>query len=324
MDVNAQKVPYKTWRNRRGSVLTIVMVAVIAAPLWAIQKAPTGKGLEFEAASIKPNKSVDVGGANINLGRPGGRVTISKFSLRMLMGQAFDLHSLSDALNSIIGVPNWGDSEHFDIEAVAEGSPGISEKRLMLQSLLADRFKLTFHYESKQRPVYALMTVKPGKLGPQLRPPTDATTCEALSTGRTERSSVHSGSGAAKISPSAAAMSALQEYSCGRVVGGLLPKEINLFWSGGRSVTLATIAASLGDMDLFDRPLLDRTNVRGTFDFTVEWNTPTQNLSPDIPNDASKVSLIEALQEQLGLKLVPQTAPVDVLVIDHVERPTPD
>jgi uncharacterized protein (TIGR03435 family) len=84
------------------------------------------------------------------------------------------------------------------------------------------------------------------------------------------------------------------------------------------------IAASLGDMDLFDRPILDRTNVPGTFDFTVVWNTPTQNLSSNVPNDTSKVSLIEALQEQLALKLVPQTAPVDVLVIDHVERPTPD
>jgi uncharacterized protein (TIGR03435 family) len=159
MDVNTQKDPYKTRRNWKCSVLTIVMLAILAAPLSAIQKAPTGKGLEFEAASIKPNKSVDVGGANINLGRPGGRVMISKFSLRMLMGQAFDLHSLSDALNLIIGVPNWGDSEHFDIEAVAEGSPGISEKRFMLQSLLADRFKLAFHDESRQRPVYALVTV---------------------------------------------------------------------------------------------------------------------------------------------------------------------
>jgi uncharacterized protein (TIGR03435 family) len=119
-------------------------------------------------------------------------------------------------------------------------------------------------------------------------------------------------------------MSALQEYPCGRVVGGLLPKEFNRFWSGGRRVTLATIAASLGDMDLFDRPILDRTNVRGTLDFTVVWNAPTQNLLSNVPNDTSKLSLIEALQEQLGLKLVPQTAPVDVLVIDHVERPTPD
>jgi uncharacterized protein (TIGR03435 family) len=322
--VNTQKDPDKTLRNWKGRVLTIAMVAILAAPLSAIQKAPTGKGLEFEAASIKPNKSVDVGGANINLDRPGGRVRISKFSLRMLIGQAFDLHSLSDALNLIIGVPNWGDSEHFDIEAVAEGSPGISEKRLMLQSLLADRFKLAFHYESRQRPVYALMTVKPGKLGPQLRPPTGGSTCETFSTGLTERSSLHADSGAAPGSPSGAAMSALQEYPCGRVVGGLLPKEFNHFWSGGRRVTLAMIAASLGDMDLFDRPILDRTNVPGTFDFTVVWNTPTQNLSSNVPNDTSKVSLIEALQEQLALKLVPQTAPVDVLVIDHVERPTPD
>jgi len=119
-------------------------------------------------------------------------------------------------------------------------------------------------------------------------------------------------------------MSALGQYPCGRVVGGLLPGEPNQVWSGGRSVTLATIAASLGGMELFDRPVLDQTNVSDYFDFTVEWSTKAQSLSPSLPNDTSKLSLIEALQEQLGLKLVPQTGFVDVLVIDHVERPTPN
>lgn len=324
MDVNAQKDPYKTRRNWTDGVVAIVMAGVLAVHLWAVQNA-VSKGLQFDAASIKLNKSVDVGGANINLARPGGRVTITKFSLRMLMGQAFDLHSLSDALDSIFGVPNWGDSEYFDIVAVAEGNPGISEKRLMLQSLLVDRFKLAFHHESRQRPVYALVTVKPGKLGPQLRPPTDGITCETFSTGQTERSPLHAGSDAtSSSSPSGAAMSALQEYPCGRVVGGLLPKGLNQVWSGGRRVTLQTIASSLGDMELFDRPILDQTNVRGIFDFTVEWSTPAQNVSTNLPNDISRLYLIEALQEQLGLKLVPQTGPVDVLVIDHVERPTPN
>jgi len=268
---------------------------------------------------------VDEGGTHINLARPGGHITITKFSLRMLMGQAFDLPTLSDAFDSILGIPNWGDSERFDIEAVVEGNPGIQEKRMMLQSLLAARFKLAVHHESRQRPVLALVLVKSGKHGPQLRSSTDETTCQEFWSGRTEMSPLHPGTGGTlSIAPSVAALSALQQFPCGRVVGGLLPGEPGQLWSGGRRVTLETIAASLGGMELFDRPVLDGTKVRDKFDFTVEWSTQAPNLSFNLPNDTSRLSLIEALQEQLGLKLVPQTGHIDVLVIDHVERPTPN
>ena len=312
-----------------GCAVALLISGIPANPMWAwspaMQSAATGDRLKFDTASVKPSKSADEGGAYMNLGRPGGHVKITKFSLRMLMGQAFDLPSLSDALNSIFGMPNWGDSEPFDIESVVEGSPGISEKKMMLQSLLADRFKLVVHHESRQRPVFALIMVKPGKYGPQLRPPTDEATCEKFLSGRAQSSPLHPGAKATPaISPSDAAKSALEQFPCGRVVGGLLPGEPNQIWSGGRNVTLETIAASLGGMELFDRPVLDRTKVMDKFDFTVEWSSMAQSLSISPPNDPSRLSLIEALKEQLGLKLVPQTGPVGVLVIDHVERPTPN
>jgi len=87
---------------------------------------------------------------------------------------------------------------------------------------------------------------------------------------------------------------------------------------------METIARSLGGMEPFDRPIFDRTGGSGTFDFTVEWHTQLQTLPTTRPNDSLGVSLVEALREQLGLKLVPQTGPIDVLVIDHVDRPTPN
>ena len=83
-----------------------------------------------------------------------------------------------------------------------------------------------------------------------------------------------------------------------------------------------TIAESLAGMDPMDRPILDRTGIAGTFDFTVEWNPQIQDLSPNPPPDTSGLSLLGSLREQLGLKLEPQTGPVDVLVIDHVEQPS--
>jgi len=137
----------------------------------------------FDVASIKPNKSVDGGGGRSNLDQRGGHVAITKFSLRMLMAQAYDLPSLSDAFDRIFGTPNWADSEYFDIKAQAEGNPGTSQKLLMLQSLLSERFKLAIHHENRQRPVYALVMIKPGNLGSQLHPHTDDTACQAFLAG---------------------------------------------------------------------------------------------------------------------------------------------
>lgn len=232
----------------------------------------------------------------------------------MLMGQAYDLPSLSEAFNRILGMPSWGDSDDFNIEAQAEGNPDTPQKRLMLQSLLADRFKLVLHRETRQRPVYALVQLKPGRVGPQLQLHDETKACEA-------RPAPPSPAASPKRSPAASATEELQRFSCGRVVGGLLPEDRNQVWSGGRSVTMATIAASLGGMEMFERPIIDRTGVVGTFDFIVVWHAGLGTFSTE-PAAVSGTSLLEALQEQLGLKLVAQTGPVEVLVLDSIEKPT--
>jgi bla regulator protein blaR1 len=291
------------------------MLSAITAAAWTQLPQRSTIRPAFEVASIKPNKSVDVGGARHNLGERGGRVTITKFSLRMLIGLAYDLPTLSDAFNRISGTPNWADSEYFDIEARAEDKADPSQKRLMLQSLLSERFKLAIHHEPRQLPVYALTVTKPGSLGPQLHPHIDETACEP----RTPESSA---AGTPTRSPADAAMSALQQYPCGRIVGGLLPGKPNQAWSGGRRVSIDTIAASIGGMEPFDRPIINRTRLNGAFDFTVVWHTQLQTLSTTPPTEPTGTSLLEALQEQLGLKLVRQTGPVEVLIVDRAERPT--
>jgi uncharacterized protein (TIGR03435 family) len=247
---------------------------------------------EFDAASVKPNKSVEIGGARSNLLQRGSHVIIVRFSLRMLLGQAYDLRNLSDATNRIIGAPGWADSEYFDVEATMEMDPGSAQKRVMLQSLLNDRFNLALHHETRQRPVYALVQSKPNTLGPQLKVHTDDGSCT-------------------------------DQLPCGRVVGGLVPRDPSRAWSGGRKVTMEMVAASLGGMEIVDRPVIDRTGMIGMFDFTIEWNTQLQTLSVT-PLDSSGTTLAQALRQQLGLKLVAQTSAVDVLVIDQVDRPKPN
>jgi len=296
--------------------LAIAIAFAVCNRTWQLMPAQTRMPTaapKFEAASIKPNKSVDVGGGRSNLGQKGGYVRIFKHSLRMLMGIAYDLPNLSDAGNRIVGLPGCADSQYFDIEARAEGSPDSAQKRLMLQSLLAERFKLVMHHETRQRPVFALVLLQAGKLGPQLHVHADDSSCDTAASGATQPSS-----------PEAAAISELHKFPCGRVVGGLLPNQPNQAWSGGRRVTMEMIASSLGGDELFDRPIIDRTGDHRIFDFTIEWHTLLQSLSTAPSADASGITLVEALRDQLGLKLLAQRGPVDVLVVEHAERPTPN
>ena len=266
----------------------------------------------FEVASIKPNKSPDTGGARSNIDQRGVQVSIVKFSVRMLMGKAYNLPTLGDALNRIRSLPGWADAEYFDIEAKAEGNSSAADKRLMLQSLLEDRFKLHLHLETRQGPVFALVRTKPGSMGSQLKPHTDDAACTA------RRAQTNRGSTARTAA--AIITAELERSACGRVIGGVIP-DSNQVWSGGRRITMEALAASIAGMELFERPIVDRTGLTGSFDFTVIWHMQQQTLSSTPTSDPSGVSLADALRDQLGLKLVSQTGPIDILVVDRVEKP---
>ncbi len=116
---------------------------------------------KFDAASIKVDKSGS-GRHSINPDLPGGRLRAINFSLAGFMTAAYRVSA-----SRIVGAPEWFDSEYFDIDATSEGDNSGDENRLRLQSLLADRFKLVIHHETRDLPVYALVLAKPGKLGPQ-------------------------------------------------------------------------------------------------------------------------------------------------------------
>jgi uncharacterized protein (TIGR03435 family) len=134
------------------------------------QSANTAGPAKFEAASIKLDKSGNQVMA-IPLDQPGGHVMAVNATLRFLIITAYDLPFLTALDRSlIVGIPNLMEAEHFDIEAETPGNPSEAEKRLMLQSLLADRFGLVLHHETRQLPAFSLVMAKNGELGRQLQP----------------------------------------------------------------------------------------------------------------------------------------------------------
>lgn len=177
----------------------------------------------------------------------------------------------------------------------------------MLQALLADRFKLVAHHETRQLPMYVLVVSKPGKRGPQLVPHTDDAKCVQDPAG-----------GGEPVSPD----SVIPRAPC----GGIRILRIGSREGVGASSTIEIFARALSG--IVDRAVQDRTGLSGTFDLTLEF-TPqlgqpdSQSGAETSDSDSSvALSIFTALQDQLGLKLESRTGPLDVLVIDHVEEPS--
>lgn len=301
-------------------LLALTIVTPAAARLRSQSQSPTNESSKtlpkFDAISIKLHN----GGPNLglNLGRAGGHVQLTA-GLTALMILTYNLHNLSQAQDTIVGMPNWAVGKAWDIQAEAPGSPTIKQRRLMLQSLLADRFKMVAHHETRQLPVYALVAIKPGKLGPQLHADAANTSCSAASAPQSLKNDG---------SPEALALQDLQQFPCGRVAGGfLLPGDHVQVWSGGRNISMDAITNAVGGMEYMDHPVVNRTGLAGNFDYTVEWDsrTDTEDFSASTargPVEPVGNSLLEAMRDQLGLKLDLQKGPVDIIVIDHIEEPS--
>jgi bla regulator protein blaR1 len=202
----------------------------------------------------------------------------------------------------------WFDTDRFEIDAKAAGNPTKDQMRLMMQSLLAERFHLAVHYETQEMSVYALTLVKPGMWGPKLirhadGPPCDASGPENPATGMADPD--------ADVFPPACESMMAAPGKNGRSV------------EGSRNTTMALLAFILSRTA--GRPVVDRTGIADAIDYRVEW-TPESNspgsLGEEVQPDPNPVTFMEALREQLGLKLESTKAPVQTLVIDHIERPS--
>jgi bla regulator protein BlaR1 len=298
-------------------VLGLTALMLLAAPvsigaMRSRQSAPTNPVVTpnqrapqpmFAVASVKPNASGDVR-VVAPPPQPGGRYTATNIPLDLLIAVAYQPLQRYE----IAGVPDWAKTTRFDIEAKADGNPPAAQIWLMLQSLLAGRFKLAAHKETRQQSIYALTAVNGQRLGAQLRRHTDNSGCVEPVPGR--------------ATPAPDPTRPLPKPPCGAFSGAPALGRL-----AAQDVTLDTVGRALSGQ--VGRMVLDRTGLSGTFDLTLEW-TPERR-SPGIdasagdpPLSAGSASIFTAVEEQLGLKLVPTTGPVDVLVIDHVEHPTDD
>jgi uncharacterized protein (TIGR03435 family) len=243
---------------------------------------------EFEVASIRPDNGSSPPSTGVGLGRS----VSQNVTLKNLIVLAYRVQEFQ-----ISGGPSWIGSDRFDVDAKAEDPKADPDQvRRMLQSLLEDRFKLKLQRETKETSIFVLVV---GKDGPKM-------TLSADQASPTVNGPAPSGAG-----PNRGSI----RFGAGSLIGN--------------AVTIALFTRMLSQR--LDRTIVDKTNLTSRYDFQLQWSPDAGEATLDpfgnpLPRaaDASGVSIFAAMQEQLGLKLESQKGPVEMFVIDHVEKPSPN
>jgi len=248
------------------------MVALVAACAFGQQVAVAPA---FDVVSVKPS-GPDTRGSSVRF-LPGGRFEVRNSPLIAVLEQAYDVTEFQ-----IAEAPGWmtdARAARFNIEAKPpSGNIDAAQLKLMVQALLADRFRLRVHHETRPVPVYALL---PGKNGVRLKPVQDGSnpTFDFAPQGGNLRGTNAGMAGFIKV---------LQRW--------------------------------------LDRPVVDKTGFTESFDVMLSWAPGPENtrfalpLAPD--SDDNRPDIFAAIQAQLGLRLNAERDPLDVIVVDHVERPS--
>jgi uncharacterized protein (TIGR03435 family) len=247
----------------RRKAMSVASVIAVLSVVHASGQTPASQPPQaFQIVSIKPNRTGDDTSMKTSPGRFKA-VSVTPHELLLYAFRARD--------SQLIGGPDWLTKDKFDVEAVTGSSDDLDRTALqpLLQSVFADRFKLKFHHEMRDAPVYSLVIAKGGP-----------------------RLTAHSGEG----EPSAGVRANSGKYIV-----------------NARKTTMKSLADLLGRQT--DRFVIDNTGLAGEYDFRLVWTELAAA-------DSNDLSLFTAIQEQLGLKLEPAKAPVQVTVIDSVERPS--
>jgi uncharacterized protein (TIGR03435 family) len=276
--------------NPSPKVVTALALTLVAATAVA---QPAEVSPSFEVASVRRTELLDGG----RFGAwPGGRFQMVNGTVELLITWAYDVR-LADL---VIGAPDWVRAERYDVNAkAADSTASIPQQKLMMQALLRERFKLQIAQRQEMRPVYELVLARPdGGLGPKLK--TVAIDCDAWFREMTP----------GKTRPRPPSIPADVE-PCTTLSNPTSMK------SGGTSI--AALASSLTYM--VQRIVIEKTGLKGYYTYELEYE-PSGMLSARATSTLP--SIFTALQEQLGLRLQSARAPVDVLVIERIERPTVD
>lgn len=252
----------------------------------------------FEVASVKPHPADQITPSSM-VAEPGGRFTVRNIPLRMLIRTAYQIQD-----DQIVDGPAWIGTDRFDISAKAEDGSSPVDLAPMLQTLLAERFKLTFHRDTRELSIFELQPVRTdGALGSKMK-----------------KNDCVPDLNAPPPAPGGPPRCGMISNGFGRLT--LIAQPI--------SVMAQFLAPSV------NRVVVDRTGLTGRYDVDLTW-TPDRlpprppGAPPDQPIrvngqeiDTNGPSIFTAVREQLGLKLESGRGPVPVLAIDHVEQPSPD
>jgi uncharacterized protein (TIGR03435 family) len=241
----------------------------------------------FDVVSIKPNTS-GASGTSMRP-EPGGQFAAINTTARMLLRAAFGGHSANGLLpdSQIVGGPNWMGSDRFDIRAKGESVPSIEGLGAAILAMLDDRFQLKTHREVREVRGYALVAAKTGlklKSVDAPLPPAPGQQPPSPPPGRTF------------VNP-------------GAVIGS--------------AVRITQLVDALSSV--LGQPVIDKTGLSGFFDFKLEFTPEEPPGGPLVPRaaaDEARPSIFTAVQEQLGLRLDPIRTPVEVVVVDTIQRPT--
>jgi uncharacterized protein (TIGR03435 family) len=259
----------------------------------------------FEVASVKPNKD---GGQGYGINRaPGGNFRTTNAPPNALITFAYVIQSYQ-----LIGVPDWAKNERFDITAKLGADPAPvtppapDHMMLAMRTLLADRFKLKIHRETRELDIYALVMARPdGKPGPALKPSTDE--CAARPGGPRPEPGAQQPQGPPVRADGTRIFCGFQQ-----------PPGRMLFNGFALSMFAQGISGRVG------RQVVDRTGLTGEWSFELTYALPPAPGTDPAPADTGAPDLFTAVREQLGLRLEATKGPVEVWVVDSIERPNPD
>jgi uncharacterized protein (TIGR03435 family) len=275
------------------TINSLALLVLISASLTA-QNQPMPA---FEVASIKVNSSGGGGG----LGFSPGRFTGSNVTLRQMIRAAYGVMSSSQ----VVGGPDWIAIDRFNVEAKMPEGTAQAQGPMLLQTLLADRFKLKVHKDTRELPIYALtVTRSDGRLGAPIRPTQDD--CVAILAARAKGESAPSGTNEKPVCSE-------------RLMARPIPTMTLTYRAGGK--TMASFAEWI--QQYVDRPVLDRTQLPGMFDLELQFALENPAAAAAAASQESPI-LFVALRQQLGLTLKAMNSPLDVVVIDSAEKPTPN
>ena len=322
------------------SVASVVALGAVSAQPRATTQSDRAPRLTFEVASVRPSPSPAQlvqdapRGPNGELRLtpagirtfPGGRFTANVVTLRRLIAWAYDVQDWQ-----IEGASTWMESEYVSIEARAQADATPAQFREMLQSLLADRFKLEARRATRSGKLHHLVLARnDGKLGPQLIRTSPDCVRQIEERGRVAATARAEGRTLTAADVPSGAVSALRvggrELACGDVLlGGNASGSTSM---GVTGVPISSLAQRLAEEER--GPVVDRTGLDGLFDYAVDFDS-VRPVFPDVGfglkvNFAapSKPPLRVAIQDQLGLKLDSVEGQVPILVIDAAEKPMPD